>query len=343
MKTIPLFLFVAGLLGAVQPGFAHSTTRLPLPGDGTWDYLTADVPARRLYVSHATRVHVVDLDSLQLLGEIAPTPGVHGVALDAERGRGYTSNGTAATVTVFDPATRRILRTLKVEGTKPDAILYEPFSRRVFTFNGESDNTTAFDTASGATAGSLDLGGAPEFAVSNRAGSVYVNLEDKAEVVRFDPVALKITARWPLAPGDTPTALALDPANHRLFSGCRSKHLLVLDSDTGAIIAHLPIGGGVDAIALDPDHPRAFVSNGDGTVNIITWTDATHYRVAETIRTQPGAKTLAYDPVKQRLFLSAAKLGRAPSPTPADPKPRAPILPGTFGLLVINLDPPAQP
>lgn len=342
MKIIPLLLVAAGLLGATLPAGAHSVTRLPLPGDGAWDYLTADVAARRLYVSHATRVHVVDLDTLRQLGEISPTPGVHGVALDPAQGRGYTSNGTAATVTVFDCATRQVLQTLPVAGTKPDAILYEPFSRRVFTFNGDSGNTTAFDAASGRAAGSLELGGAPEFAVSDGAGRVYVNLEDKAEVVRFDPVALAITARWPLAPGDTPTALALDHTNRRLLAGCRSRNLMVLDSDTGSIVANLPIGGGVDAIALDPAHPRAFVSNGDGTVNIITWTDAAHYRVAETIRTQPGAKTLAYDPVRQRLFLSAAKLGPTSKPTPTEPRPRAPILPGTFSLLIINIDAPVR-
>ena len=322
-----------------MPG-AYSLTRLPLPGDGSWDYLTADAAARRLYVAHATRVQVVDLDTLKLVGEVAPTPGVHGVALDPQRRRGFTSNGAEATVTVFDAATLAVLRTLKVEGVKPDAILYEPFSRRVFTFNGGSANTTAFDAVSGDAAGTLELGGAPEFAVSDGAGRAYVNLEDTAEVVRFDPVALKITARWPLAPATTPTALALDRTNHRLLAGCRSRHLVVLDADTGAIVATLSIGGGVDAIALDPAHPRAFVANGDGTVNVVTWNEDGHYRVAETIRTQPGAKTLAYDPVRQRLFLSAAKLGRSPKPTEAEPKPRAPILSGTFSLLIVNIEAP---
>lgn len=340
MKILSFILLgVIGTALAIVPrAEAHSFTRLPLSSDGTWDYLTADVAARRLYVSHAIRVHVLDLDSLKVMGEVSPTPGVHGVALDPVHRLGYTSNGANATISIFDQSTLAIQQTLKGAGAKPDAILYESFSGRLFTFNGESDNATAFDTITGKMLGTLELGGAPEFAVSDGAGEVFVNLEDKNEIVRFDPAKLAVTARWSLSPGHTPTALALDRANRRLFSGCRSKNLLVLDSDTGVIVANLPIGAGVDAIALDPSHPRAFVFCGDGTMSIISWTDASHYRVLETVHTPPGFKTLAYDPVRERLFLSGAKLGPAPQPTAAEPKPRPSILPGTFGLLIINVD-----
>lgn len=309
--------------------------KISLPGDASWDYLTADSAARRLYVTHGTRVHVLDLDSQTVVGEIAPTPGVHGVALAPELSRGFTSNGLNATVTVFDLVTLKPIQALPVSGTKPDAILYEPFTRRVFTFNGDSDNTSAFDAATGDPLGTLALGGGPEFAVSDGAGNVFVNLEEKAEVVRFDPKTLQITARWPLAPGATATALALDREHHRLFSGCRNKHVIVLDANTGLLVADLPIGGTVDAIALDPEHQRAFVGCGEGVVTVVTWTDATHYRVADSIKTKRGAKTLAYDAKTGRLYLSVARF-TAPAPTPENPEPKPAIVPGTFHLLVLE-------
>ena len=341
MKKILLPLVAAAAALLANSAWADtpaekSPTRIALPGDASWDYLTVDAAARRLYVTHGTRVHVLDLDRQAAIAEIAPTPGVHGVALAPELGRGFTSNGLNATVTVFDLATFKTLQTLTVPGTKPDAILYEPFTRRVFTFNGDSDNTSAFDATTGEPLGTLDLGGGPEFAVSDGAGNAFVNLEEKAEVVRFDPKALKITARWPLAPGATATALALDREHHRLFSGCRNRHLIVLDSATGAHVADLPIGGVVDAIALDLEHQRAFVGCGEGVVTVVAWTDATHYQVAATIKTQRGAKTLAYDPKTGCLFLSVAQYGAAPAPTAAQPEPKPVIAPGTFGLLVLK-------
>lgn len=311
---------------------------IPLPGDGSWDYLTVDAVARRLYVTHGTRVHVLDLDLKTVVGELASTLGVHGVALAPELGRGFTSNGANATVTVFDLKTLATIQTLKVAGTKPDAILYDSFTKRVFTFNGNSDNASAFDALSGEALGTIELGGGPEFAVSDGAGHCYVNLEEKAEIVRLDPKLLTVTARWPLAPGAAATALALDRQNHRLLSGCRSKNLMVLDSDTGAIVANLPISGGVDAIALDLEHQRAYVGCGQGEVTVVSWIDADHYKVDTTIPTQVGAKTLAFDPKKERLYLSVAQFAPAPAPTGTMSAPKAPILPGTFGLLVIKTE-----
>lgn len=297
-------LTLGALLAANTFAAAPATQTIPLPGNGGWDYLAADSDARRLYVTHATRVQVLDLDTQKLLGEITPTPGVHGVALDPALHLGFISNGGDATVTVFDTATLKTVRTLKVEGSKPDAILYEPFSKRVFTFNGDSANTTAFDAATGKPAGAIDLGGGPEFSVSDGAGTAYVNIEDKGEVVRFDPVALKVTARWPLAPAHTPTGLALDTTAHRLLVGCRSKHLVVLDSATGKTVATLPIGAGVDAVALDAPHSRAFVSCGDGSLSVVKWNKEGVYSIDRTIKTRPGAKTVAYDAKTQKLYLS---------------------------------------
>lgn len=332
-----LLLGLSSLLSCAAADFKVGKP-IPLPGDGSWDYLTVDAAARRLYVTHGTRVHVLDLDQKIVVGELTPTPGVHGVALAPDLNRGFTSNGADATVTVFDLKSLATLQTLKVPGTKPDSILYDAFTKRVFTFNGNSDNTTAFDAATGEVLGTIELGGGPEFAVSDGAGNCYVNLEEKAEVVRIDPKKLTVTARWPLAPGAAATALALDKQNHRLISGCRSKNLMVLDSDTGAIVANLPIGGGVDAIALDLEHKRAYVGCGQGEVTVISWTDANHYKVEATIPTQVGAKTLAFDPKKERLYLSVAQFEPAPPPTGTMSAPRVPVLPGTFGLLVIKTE-----
>lgn len=336
MKSAPLLLGICLLFAGASASGQAVLRRIPLPGDGSWDYLTVDAAGRRLYVAHEECVHVLDLDRQQAVGEIAPTPGVHGVAVVPDLGLGFTTDGANATVTVFSLKTLAMVSTLTVEGAKPDGILYDPFTRRIFTLDGDSNNTCAFDAASGRALGSLDLGGAPEAAASDGAGSVFVNLEDKAEVVRFDPSTLAITARWPLAPAHTPTALALDRENHRLLSCCRSRNLVVLDSDTGARVADLPIGAVVDGIALDAVHRRAFVSCGDGTVTVIKWDDAAHYRVAGTIATEPGAKTIAYDPVAQRLYLSAARF-TTPPPTAGQPKPRRTIVPGSFAVLVVGV------
>ncbi len=332
-----LLLGLTALFSCAHAGEFSADKRISLPGDGSWDYLTIDSAARRLYVTHGTRVHVMDLDRKTVIGEIAPTPGVHGVALAPELGRGFTSNGADATVTVFDIRTLAPLKTLKVPGKKPDAILFDAFTKRLFTFNGGSANATAFDAATGEELGSIGLGGNPEFAVSDAAGHCFVNLEEEAEVVRFDPTTLQVTARWPLAPGAGATALALDTGNHRLFSACRSRNLMVLNSDTGKIVANLPIGGGVDAIALDPLHRRAFISCGQGSVSIVSWTDADHYRVEGTVPTPLGAKTMAYDAKKRRLYLPVADFGTGEAPTGTQSAPHAPILPGTFGLVVIKV------
>jgi DNA-binding beta-propeller fold protein YncE len=337
MKYIPqLTLGLCALFSSLTAVEFKKGKSIPLPGDGTWDYLTVDAGARRLYVTHGTRVHVLDLDKKTVIGEVAPTPGVHGVALAPDLNRGFTSNGANATVTVFNLTTLATLQTLKVPGTKPDSILYDPFTKRIFTFNGDSNNSTAFDAATGDVLGAIELGGGPEFAVSDGAGNCYVNLEEEAVVVRLDPRKLAITARWPLAPGGIATALALDKTNHRLLSCCRSKNLMVLNSDTGAIVANLPIGGGVDSIALDAGHKRAYIGCGQGVVTIVSWTDADHYQVAATIPTQVGAKTLGFDPVKERLYLSVAQFEPAPAPTGEMSAPKAPIVPDTFGLLVIK-------
>jgi DNA-binding beta-propeller fold protein YncE len=316
---------------------ANAPTRdIPLPGDGGWDYLTADAGARRLYVTHGDRVHVLDLDRLVATGEIAPLAGAHGVALAPDLGRGFISNGKTAVITVFDLKTLAIVGQWPAGGKKPDAILYDPATKRLCSFNGETANATVFDAATGTPAGTVELGGTPEFAASDGTGQVFVNIEDRGETVRFDARTLAITARWPLAPAHTPTALAFDQAHRRLFAGCRSGSLVVLNADTGAIVAALPIGGGVDAVSFLPGKALVFVSNSDGSLNIFHQADPDHYTAVDNVHTALGARTHAVDPVTGRVLLSSARFLPAPKSVPGQRPARPAIEPGSFRVLVFQ-------
>ena len=331
-----LFLRLLALSLATGLGLSAALPRVPLPGNGGWDYLTADAAARRLYVTHQDRVHVLDLDTLALLGEIGAGAGVHGVALAPELGRGFVSNGLDATITVFDLATRAILGRWPTGGRKPDAILYDAASRRLFSFNGETDNATAFDAATGRIVGTVALGGAPEFAVTDEAGGIYVNIEDRGETLRFDARTLAVTARWPLAPAHTPTGLALDREHHRLFVGCRSQQLVVLQADTGAVIASLPIGRGVDAVSYDSSRNQVWVSNADGTLNAFHQAGPDRYEPLRTVATASGARTHALDAKTGRIFLATAEYLPTPPAAPGQPRVRPAIKPGTFGVLIVQ-------
>jgi DNA-binding beta-propeller fold protein YncE len=283
--------------------------KIPLPGTGSWDYLTVDEAARRLYVSHGTQVEVLDIDALTVVGSIPKTPGVHGVALAPETGRGFVSNGQANNVTIFD------LKTLKpiadvAAGQKPDAIIFDPATARVFAFNGGSHSATAIDAAAGKVAGTVDLGGGPEFAAADGKGYVYDNLEDESLVLKINASDLKVEQRWPTAPCSSPSSMAMDRANRRLFLGCRSKVMAVLNADTGKVITTLPIGDHVDATAFDTETRMIFNSNGEGTVTVIHQDDPDKYSVVETVKTAPRAKTMALDPKTHRLFLSTAENGQ---------------------------------
>ena len=335
---LALLLLATAVAGAVQPapsGYRLART-IPIGGEGGWDYLTVDAPAHRLYVSHATRVEVVDTEKNAVVGAIPDTPGVHGIALVPELGRGFTSNGKAGTVTVFDLKTLAVITTVQVTGENPDAITYEPVSRRVFTFNGRSANATAIDAASAKVAGTVALGGKPEFAVADGKGRMYVNLEDTATLVAFDARTLEVKERWPLAPCETPTGLGIDREHRRLFVGCRSKVMAVVDADAGRVITTFPIGGGVDGIAFDPASSLAFASNGEGTVTVVHEDSPEKFTLVGNVPTKPGAKTIALDAATHRIYLSTAQYGPPPSPTADNPKPRPSILPGTFEILVLE-------
>src|SRR5208337_2960493 len=279
-----------------------------LGGDGGWDYLTADSAGHRLFIARATRVMVVDTKSGKPVGEIPETTGVHGIALDAEIGRGFTSNGREDTVSVFDLKSLAVEKKIKV-GSGPDAILYDPFSKRVFTFNAKSHDTTAVDASKGEVVGTLALGGKPEFAATDEKGTVFVNIEDTSELVAFDAQKLTVKSRWKMADCEEPTGLAMDRKNRRLFAGCSgNKKMAVMDADSGKMLASPAIGEGCDATAFDADLGLAFASAGDGTITVIKEDGKDKFSVAQTVTTQKSARTMALDGETHELFTVAANV-----------------------------------
>lgn len=310
---------------------------MAIPGDNGWDYLIADSDNRRLYVSHGAEVDVVDLDSDKMVGKIPNTNGVHGIAPADDLGRGFVSDGRDNQVTIFDLKTLAVISTVKA-GTNPDGIVYDPFSKRVFAFNGRSEDMTAIDAATGSVVGTIPLGGKPEFPATDGNGNVYVNIEDKSELVRFDPKTLEIKNRWPLSPQcDSPSGLAIDSSSRRLFPVCENKVMTVVDADSGKIVTTLPTGAGTDAAAFDPGTKLAFASNGrDATLTVIKEESPDKYSVVENAKTQRGARTMALDVKTHKIYLSDADFGPAPKATADNPHPRPKILPETFKLLVMS-------
>ena len=310
--------------------------KVTVGGDGGWDYLIVDPAARRLYVTRATRVMVFDADSLKQVGEIPNTNGVHGVALAPELSRGFASNGRANSITIFDLKTLATIEEVKIEGQNPDAILYDPPTKRVFAFNGRSADATVLDAATGKVVGTIPLGGKPEFATTDLKGHVFVNIEDKSEIAALDPRKLSVENRWPLAPCEEPSGMAIDRANKRLFVGCDNKTMAMVDAATGRVLATAPIGNGVDANGFDPGTGLAFSSNGAGTLTVAKPDTAGKLTDVADVPTQRGARTMALDEKTHRVFLVTSEFGPPPSPTADQPHPRPPQVPGTFTILVVG-------
>lgn len=283
--------------------------KFPVNGAAKWDYLTVDEANRRLYLSHESEVAVFDVDTGASFGKIAETPGVHGIAIAPESGRGFTSNGQVSTVTIFDVKSLAIISHVAV-GKKPDAIIYDPATRRVFAMNGGSDSTTAIDSETGSVAGTVNLGGGPEYGAADGAGNVYVNLEDQSEVVRLDSRNLVAKDHWPLAPCARPSSMAIDRSARRLFIGCRSRVMTVVNADTGKVITSLTIGDHVDATWFDPKTDLIFNSTGEGTVDVFHEDSPDRYSAVQRIPTRAGAKTMALDFKTHRLFVPAAGSGQ---------------------------------
>ena len=310
MKKLAFSILLAFAISSVWAADSYQITKkIPIPGQGSWDYLTVDEGARRLYVSHGTQVEVLDVDSGAIVGKIENTQGVHGIAIAPDLGRGFVSDGQSSTVTIFDLKTLKMIAEVPT-GKKPDAIIYDPATSRVFAFNGGSNSATVIEAKDGKVAGTIDLGGGPEFAAADGNGYVYDNLEDESLVLKINSRTLKIEQRWPTAPCGSPSSMAMDRANRRLFLGCRSKVMAVMNADTGQVITTLPIGDHVDATAFDAETRLIFNSNGEGTVTVIRQDSPDKYSIVETVKTLPRAKTSALDPKTHRLFLSTAESGQ---------------------------------
>jgi YVTN family beta-propeller protein len=332
--SVAALLLAAAAVAAAGPGY-HIIATYKLGGDGGWDYLTVDAAARRLYISRATHVMVVNVDSGKSVGDIADTPGVHGIALASELGRGFVSNGREGTVSIFDPKTLATSSKVKV-GDNPDAILYDSATKRVFAFNGRSQDATALDAAKGTVLGTIKLGGKPEFAASDGKGEIFVNIEDKSELLAIDANKLEVKTRWPLAPCTEPSGLALDRKNRRLFVGCDNKMMAVVNADNGKVIRTLPIGEGVDATWFDDETNLAFASCGEGVLTVVREESPDTFSVAENVPTQQGARTMALDSKTHNVWVVTAKFGPPPAATPDNPHPRRSIVPDTFVALVIG-------
>src|SRR5580698_11585524 len=327
-------MLIAPAGATAAPGY-HLIHTYQLGGDGGWDYLSIDSSARRLYISRATHVMVIDADSGKPVGDIPDTPGVHGIALAPELGRGFISNGREGTVTIFDLKTLQATTKVKA-GENPDAILYDPASKRVFAFNGRSHDATAIDAAAGQVLGTIKLEGKPEFAASDGKGEIFVNIEDKSQIDAIDPAKLEVKASWPLAPCEEPSGLAIDRENRRLFAGCGNKMMAVVDADTGKVLATPPIGEGVDATTFDDGTGLAFASCGEGVMTVVKEESPDKFSVAENVPTQAGARTLALDAKTHNIFVVTAQFGPAPAPTTDNPHPRPAILPDSFVVLVVG-------
>jgi hypothetical protein len=303
---------------------------IPISGEGGWDYIYVDSDARRVYVSHATQVVVLDADSFEVVGSIPDTQGVHGIAIASDLGRGYTSNGRSNDVTIFDLKTLKTIGTVKTDAN-PDAIVYDSVSKRVFTFNGRGKNTTAINASDGTVAGTLALGGKPEFAVADGKGSIFVNNEDSSELIQIDSQKIAETHRWPLAPCKSPSGLAMDRKNRRLFAVCDEKVMAVVNADTGKVVATPTIGEGVDASAFEPATQLAFASNGEGTVTVVHEDSPDKFTVVENVPTKRSARTMGLDLKTHNIFLPAADFD-----PPAPGERRGKMKPGSFVLLVLG-------
>jgi len=317
------------------PAGYHIQKTFDLGGEGGWDYLIVEPESARLFVSRSTHVMVIDTTTGKLAGDIPDTAGVHGIALAPELNRGFTSNGKAGTATIFDLKTLATLGTVKT-GENPDAILYDAATKRVFTFNGRSNDATAFDAQKGDVLGTIALGGKPEFAVADGTGKVFVNIEDKSEVVELDAKELKVLARWPIAPVEEPSGLAIDVKNKRLFSVGGNAMMAVLDLETGKVLATPAIGKGVDGAAFDPASGCAFASNGDGTLTVVHEEDPKTFKVLENATTARGARTIALDPKTHLVYLPAAKYEDAPEPKAGERRARPTMVAGSFRILVLG-------
>jgi DNA-binding beta-propeller fold protein YncE len=348
MKLIQRRLLAATILSILVSALApicradgpyHFLKEIPVGGDGGWDYLSVDPVGRRLYVSHATKVVVVDIDKNEVVGEIADTPGIHGVALATDLKRGFTSNGRENKAGIVDLETLKTLSKVDT-GQNPDGMLYEPGRQEVYMFNGRGKSATVFEAKTGAIVATIPLSGKPEFAAADaQAGRVYNNIEDKSEVAVIDTKTHQVAATWPIAPGEEASGMAIDAEHHRLFLGCGNKLMVMMDSTNGKVVATVPIDQGVDANAFDPGTQLAFASCGAGTVTIAKEETPDKLTVVQTLTTERGSRTMTLDPKTHNIYLASAKFEAQPEPAPGAPRQRPKMVPGSFKILVYGMNP----
>jgi YVTN family beta-propeller protein len=326
-------LFVLLRAAAAEQSY-KLVTEIPIGGEGGWDILSVDSTSHRLYLSHATKIVVVDLDKNAVAGEITDTPGVHAFVAVPELKRGFSSNGKENKSSVVDLATLRTISKVDT-GKNPDAVAYDPKTGEVYIFNHSGNSATVIDAKSAKVVSTIELGGSPEFGVADsKAGRVYCNIEDKNEVVAIDTTKREVVVRWPLAPGTEPTGIALDAAHHRLFAACNNKMMVMLNTDTGKVVATAPIGSGADGCAFDEQTQLAFASCGEGVTTIAKEETPEKLTVVQTLMTEPRARTMELDPRTHRIYLPSAQFQPAPSPSPGASPGRPTIVPNTFKLLV---------
>lgn len=337
---VSLVMLIVGLVslpltGQAQSGY-HIKQTIHIPGDDWWDYLAVDPGSNNLFVSHGTVVNVVNRKTGDSVAVIPNTTGVHGIAFIDAMGRGYISNGRLNNVYAFDLKTFKVLATIET-GENPDAIFYEPFSKKIITCNGRSNNISVIDPQTNKVVATTDVGGKPEAPASDGKGMFYINIEDKGQIVAVSAKDFSVQHTWSLAPGEGPTGLAFDTETHRLFSGCDGQ-LIVMDATDGHIVAKLPIGDGCDGVAFDPAQKRVFTSNGEGTLTIIHENSANDFTVEANVPTLRSARTIALDPVTHEVYESAAEFGETPAPTADNPHPRPALVPGSFRVLVLGMN-----
>lgn len=328
-------LAAPGAFAAPQAGGYHVIRRIPVGGEGGWDYLRVDPDAHRIYISRGTHMMVVDENSGKVIGDLQETKGIHGVALATDLGKGFTSNGGDQSVTVFDLKTIKPISVIKVTGENPDSIIYDPQSKRVFTLNGRSSNATAIDATTNKVVGTVNLNGKPEEPALDGRGNMFVNLEDKSAILEFDVKTLAVKGTWPIAPCEGPSALAYDSAHHRLFAAC-DKILGVINADNGKVVASPPIGGDPDGDGYDPGTGMIFAACREGLVSVIHEDGPDKYSVIGNITTQFGTRTMTLDPKTHHVFTVTADFKAAPPPTPDNPRPRPQPIEGSFVILEIG-------
>jgi len=338
-----LFIAAVGTYAAPQASGYHVIRRMPVGGEGGWDFVTLDQDGRLLYVTRSTHTMIVDASTGKPVADIPGSLRAHGVALVPETGRGFISDGKDGSVIIFDLHTRATLGKIAA-APDADSIIYDPASRRVLVFCGDAHQMIAIapdaDPSNGKTAAAIDLGGSPEYAVADGRGKVYVNIEDKDEVAVIDTNAMKVIARWPLGPGKRPTGMSMDRATRRLFVGCRNSELIIMNADDGKVVADFPIGAGVDATAFNDG--LVLASCFDGTLTVIREVSADKFEAAQTVRTELGARTMAVDSRSATVYLPTSDLTPPPAATSANPRPRPQPVPGTFRILVVTRSSPAE-